>query len=146
MGYELVDTADIGAFDDREAQCLEVSDHFVKPPDRAEGNATPRPDEGPQKIGLRVYFAETGQSLGGTDVMHYHEEQEETFYIVSGTLVVETPEREYRVDAGQALVVDPGSPQRAFVPDDAEGPCHVVAIGAPSYSIIGRNDAIRYDD
>lgn len=42
---------------------------------------------------------------------------------------------------GQALVVQPDSPQRAFNPDDADEPVHVVAIGAPSHSVLGRNDA-----
>jgi mannose-6-phosphate isomerase-like protein (cupin superfamily) len=146
MGYELVDTGSIEPLDDREVDCVEVSDHFVPPPDDDASKAsTPTPSRGPEQIGLRVYHAEPGEGLGGSDHMHSHEEQEETFYVVSGTLVVETPAKEYRIEAGQALVVEPGSPQRAFVPADADGPCHVIAIGAPSYSVLGRNDAKRYD-
>lgn len=146
MGYELVDADAIDPLSDRAVDCVELSDHFVPPPsgESADG-PEPTPTRGPTQIGLRVYHAEPGQGLGGSEHMHSHEEQEETFYVVAGTLCVETPDREYAVSAGQALVVEPGSPQRAFVPADAEGPCHVVGIGAPSYSVLGRNDATRYD-
>jgi len=67
--------------------------------------------------------------------------------VIAGRLRVETPDRPYTVDAGQALVVEPGSLQRAFTPDDADGPAHVVAIGAPSYGAgaFGRNDARPHD-
>lgn len=143
MGYELIDTADVEALEDRQADCVEISDHFVKPPERVD-DAEPRPARGPRRIGLRVYRAEPGQSLGGLDEMHYHEEQEETFYVVDGELAVETPQRTFRVGAGQALVVEPGSPQRAHVPEDAPG-AHVVAVGAPSYTDLGRNDSKRYE-
>jgi mannose-6-phosphate isomerase-like protein (cupin superfamily) len=77
--------------------------------------------------------------------MHYHEEQEEIFYVIEGTLHVETPEQEYLVKSGQALVVEPNSPQQAFNPDDAAESVHVLAIGAPSYSVLGRNDSHPYN-
>jgi mannose-6-phosphate isomerase-like protein (cupin superfamily) len=63
---------------------------------------------------------------------HYHDEQEELFYVVEGTLAVETPDEEYAVPAGSFFAVEPGSPQRAFNPTDADGRVTVVAIGAPA--------------
>jgi mannose-6-phosphate isomerase-like protein (cupin superfamily) len=146
MGYELLDTEGIAPLSDRAVDCVEISDHFVPPPgDDATEVTPPTAHRGPEQIGLRVYHADPGQGLGSSDHMHYHEEQEETFYVVDGCLHVETPDREYTVAAGQAFVVEPGSPQRAFVPVDADEPCHVIGIGAPSYSVLGRNDAKRYD-
>lgn len=144
MGYELIDTGELAALEDREVECVEVSDHFVKPPEHEDGESQPQPSRGPHRIGLRVYRAEAGEALGGLDQMHYHEEQEETFYVVDGELAVETPEGTYTVQAGQALVIEPESPQRAYVPADASG-AHIVAIGAPSYTDLGRNDSKRYE-
>jgi len=62
---------------------------------------------------------------------HYHDEQEEAFYVLDGTLSVETPDGVYEVGADELFTVDPGSPQRAHVADDADGPATVLAIGAP---------------
>lgn len=146
MGYELVDTAAIDPLSDRAVDCVELSDHFVPPPS-GDDEDPPRPTagRGPRNIGLRRYHVKPGQSLGGTDEMHYHEEQEETFYVIGGRLHVETPDDRYIVSAEQALVVEPGSPQLAHVPAEAPEPCDVLAIGAPSYTRLGRNDAVRYE-
>jgi mannose-6-phosphate isomerase-like protein (cupin superfamily) len=147
MGYELIDTADIDPLSDRAVTCVEISDHFVPPPDDdGDGAPTPTAGRGPTNVGLRRYHVEPGQSLGGTDRMHSHEEQEEVFYVFAGTLSVETPDDRYDVGPGQVLVVEPGSPQRAHVPAEATDPCDVLAIGAPSYSKIGRNDAKMYSE
>lgn len=54
------------------------------------------------------------------------------FYVLQGTLHVETPDEEYVVETDQALFVDRGSPQRAFNPTDANTTTRVLAIGAPS--------------
>ena len=63
---------------------------------------------------------------------HVHDEQEELFYVLTGTLSVETPEGVYEVGADEALAVEPGSPQRAFVPESAREGAVVLAIGAPA--------------
>jgi mannose-6-phosphate isomerase-like protein (cupin superfamily) len=65
--------------------------------------------------------------------MHYHDEQEEVFHVLSGTLSVETPDDLLRVEAGQFFVAEPGSPHRAHVAV-AEKPVEVVGIGAPPQS------------
>jgi len=62
---------------------------------------------------------------------HYHDDQEEAFYVLSGTLRIETPDETYEVPEDGLFAVDPGSPQRAFNPEDAETPVDVLAIGAP---------------
>ncbi|MFB6152057.1 MAG: cupin domain-containing protein [Haloarculaceae archaeon] len=71
---------------------------------------------------------------------HYHDRQEEVFYVLSGTLAVETPEGTYEVGADEALAVDPESPQRAHNPGDADERVVVLAAGAPAVE-----DAHAYD-
>jgi mannose-6-phosphate isomerase-like protein (cupin superfamily) len=92
---------------------------------------------------MRVYTARPGDQIPLN--YHRHEEQEEAFFVLEGTLHVETPEGEFVVGEEQAFVVDPGSPHRAFIPDDADGRVRVLAVGAPSYTVMGRNDASIYD-
>ena len=138
MGYELIDTDDLDPLPNRSSTGLELSDHYVPTGESLDEEHS----RGPENIGLRAYHAAPGESL--SEEMHYHEEQEEIFYVIEGTLHIETLEKEYRLDPGQALVVEPGSPQRAFNPNDAAGPVHVLAIGAPSYGLLGRNDGQPY--
>jgi mannose-6-phosphate isomerase-like protein (cupin superfamily) len=139
MGYELIDIEDLSPLPNRSATGLEISDHYVPTGETPPETKT----RGPENVGLRVYLVDPGESLG--EGMHYHDEQEEIFYVVDGVLHVETPDDVYRVASGQALVVEPESPQRAFNPAEADDSVTVVAIGAPSYRVIGRNDAHSYD-
>jgi mannose-6-phosphate isomerase-like protein (cupin superfamily) len=113
MAYHVIDPADLDELDDRPASVKSVS--------AAVGLDT---------LGLRIYRADPGEQipLG----MHYHDEQEEAFYVVEGDLHVETPDGEFVVPTGQLFVVTPGNPHRAFNPADASSPLEVVAIGAPS--------------
>lgn len=142
MGYELIDTDDLDPLPDRSATGYEISDHYL--PFRDADADPPGPNRGPRTFGFRVYFVEPGEALG-TGGMHYHEEQEELFYVVDGTLHVQTPDTTFQVDAGQAMFIEPESPQRAFVPDTAEERAYVVAAGAPSYRELGRNDGRPVD-
>jgi mannose-6-phosphate isomerase-like protein (cupin superfamily) len=139
MGYELIDIDDLGPLPNRSSTGLEISDHYVPSGEAAEGTNA----RGPENVGLRVYYVDPGESLG--ENMHYHDEQEEIFYVVAGVLHVETPDEIYCVESEQALVVEPGSPQRAFNPRDADDSVTIVAIGAPSYQILGRNDSHPYE-
>jgi mannose-6-phosphate isomerase-like protein (cupin superfamily) len=125
MGYHLVDANDLGQWDDRPADVRSLS--------VAAGY-----DYQDSKVGLRVYELSPGEQSGLS--YHYHDEQVEAFYVLNGTLHVETPDEEYVVEPDQALFVDPGSPQRAFNPESADGPVRVLAIGAPSV-----DDAQAYD-
>jgi len=63
---------------------------------------------------------------------HYHDNQEELFYVLSGTLAVETPEKTYEVDEDEAFVVEPDSPQRAHNPESATEPVRTLVVGAPA--------------
>lgn len=125
MRYHLIDAADLDQWDDRptDVRSLSVAAGY---------------DYQDSKLGLRVYELSPGEQSGLS--YHYHDEQVEAFYVLNGTLHVETPDEEYVVEADQALFVDPGSPQRAFNPESADGPVRVLAIGAPSV-----NDAQEYD-
>ena len=117
MGYHLVDPEELGQWDDRptDVRSLSVAAGY---------------DYQDSALGLRVYELAPGEMSGLA--YHYHDEQVEAFYVLDGRLHVETPDGEIVVEADQALFVDPGSPQRAYNPDDAEGPVRVLAIGAPS--------------
>lgn len=117
MGYHLIDPDDLDQWDDRgtDVRSLSVEAGY---------------DYQNSKIGLRVYELSPGEQSGLR--YHSHDEQVEVFYVLQGALHVETPDEEYVVETDQALFVDPGSPQRAFNPTDADMTTRVLAIGAPS--------------
>jgi mannose-6-phosphate isomerase-like protein (cupin superfamily) len=117
MGYHIVDPDNRDQWDDRptDVRSLSVAAGY---------------DYQDSKLGLRVYELAPGEQSGLS--YHYHDEQVEAFYVLEGTLHVETPEQEFVVESDQAFFVDPGSPQRAFNPEGAETSTRVLAIGAPS--------------
>ncbi len=82
------------------------------------------------KLGLRVYHVDPGEDIPWSG-LHYHDTQEEAFYVVAGTVHVETPDEEFTVGTEQLFVVEPGNPHRVFNPADADGPAKVLGIGAP---------------
>lgn len=94
---------------------------------------------GLENFALNVYTAEPGETI--PLAYHYHDEQEEAFVVLDGTLTVETPDRDYAVESGETFVADPGSPHRAHVPADAPAAARVVAVGAPAV-----DDAHPYED
>lgn len=117
MGYHLIDPDELEQWDDRDADVRSLS--------TAAGL-----DYHDSKLGLRLYQLEPGQQAP----LHYHahDEQVEVFFVLEGTLHVETPDQEYIVNQEQALVVEPGHPQRAFNPEHAAADVRILAIGAPS--------------
>lgn len=125
MGYHKVDPEDLDQWDDRPTDVRSIS--------VAAGY-----DYQDSPIGMRVYNLASGEQSGLR--YHYHDTQVEVFYILEGTLHVETPDGEIVVEEDQALFVDPGSPQRAYNPADAESNTRILAIGAPS-----TDDAHTYD-
>lgn len=125
MGYHLIDPNELDQWDDRPTDVRSLS-------------AAAGYDYQDSKLGMRVYELAPGEQSGLS--YHYHDEQVEAFYILAGTLHVETPDETYAVEAGHVLFVDPGSPQRAFNPDTADTATRVLAIGAPSV-----DDAHPYD-
>lgn len=112
MGYRVVDVDSVDPESDRPCECRKLSG-----PGRLDAVAVNR------------FRAAPGEQL--PLAYHVHERQEEAFYVLDGTLTVETPERTYTVAAGNLFAVDPGSPQRAHNPADADAPVTVLAIGAP---------------
>lgn len=119
--------------------------YYVVDPDEVEPLAGRPCDSRPladalglEKMGLRKYVVEPGEQM--PLVYHYHDEQEEVFYVLDGTLHVETPEEEYAVGAGSVFAADPGSPHRAFASADADQPATVLAVGAPAV-----DDAHEYE-
>lgn len=125
MGYHLIDPDDLDQWDDRptDVRSLSVAAGY---------------DYQDSQLGVRVYELAPGEQSGLR--YHHHDEQVEFFYVLEGTLHVETPDREYVVERDQALFVDPGSPQRAFNPRDADMAVRLLAVGAPSV-----DDAHTYD-
>jgi mannose-6-phosphate isomerase-like protein (cupin superfamily) len=125
MGYHHIDPTDLDQWDDRptDVRSLSVAAGY---------------DYQDSQLGMRVYELAPGEQSGLS--YHYHDEQVEVFYVLAGTLHVETPDETYVVEAEHALFVDPESPQRAFNPDTADTATRVLAIGAPSV-----DDAHPYD-
>ena len=117
MGYHLVDPDDLDQWDDRPTDVRSLS-------------VAAGLDYQNSPLGLRVYDLAPGEMSGLR--YHYHDEQVEVFYVLEGRLHVETPERDFVVETDQALFVEPGSPQRAYNPEDANTPVRVLAVGAPS--------------
>ncbi|MCU4800520.1 cupin domain-containing protein [Halobacteria archaeon HArc-gm2] len=78
---------------------------------------------------LARYAIEPGEQLPRT--YHYHEQREEAFYVLSGTLYVETPDGEFEVGEDEVFVVEPGNPHRAFNPADADDEVVVLGTGSP---------------
>ncbi|WP_247006503.1 cupin domain-containing protein [Halorientalis litorea] len=125
MGYHLIDPAELDQWDDRPVDVRSVSDAADLPYQDA-------------KLGLRVYEADPGEQLPLK--YHSHDEQVEAFYVLDGTLHVETPAETFTVETDHVFVVEPGNPQRAHNPEDATESVRVLAIGAPSV-----DDARPYD-
>jgi len=122
MGYRVVDTEAVEPSPDRPCELRRLSEAA-----------------GLERMAVNRFVAEPGEQI--PLAYHYHDTQEEAFFVLSGTLHVETPEETYRVPAGDLFAVDPGSPQRAFNPADADEAVTVLAIGAPPAD----DDAHAYD-
>lgn len=76
-----------------------------------------------------TYEMAPGEQLPRT--YHYHQQREELFYVLSGSVHVETPEREYVVEADEVFVAEPDSPHRPFNPAGASESARVLGVGAP---------------
>lgn len=116
MGYHVVDPDDIEPEPNRPSEMRYISEAA-----------------GMENIGLRVYDVAPGEDIPSSG-LHYHDEQEEVFYVVDGELSVETPDGAYHIGDGQFFIVEPESPHRAYNDPDADTNAKVVGIGAPSVS------------
>ncbi|WP_152039585.1 cupin domain-containing protein [Salinigranum salinum] len=122
MGYHVVDPEDLDPVPDRPCDLRRVSEAADL-----------------SQMAVNRFSADPGEQL--PLAYHYHDEQEELFFVAAGTLAVETPDETYTVEEGCFFAVDPGSPQRAYNPADADGSVTAVAIGVPAVS----GDAHAYD-
>lgn len=84
-------------------------------------------------LAAAVYTIDPGEQLPRT--YHYHDQREELFYVLDGTLAVETPDEDLTVTSGSVFVAEPKSPHRAYNPDDATVSVRVLGVGAPKYDI-----------
>jgi quercetin dioxygenase-like cupin family protein len=84
-------------------------------------------------LAAAVYELAPGEQL--PRFYHYHEQREELFYVLAGTLAVETPDGEYEVPEGSVFVAEPDSPHRAFNPEAAGRSVRVFGVGAPRYDV-----------
>jgi len=112
MDYRALDSGDVAPSDDRPCDLRALTDPAAL-----------------DRMAINRFRAAPGEML--PLAYHYHDDQEEAFYVLSGTLHVETPDETYELSEDGLFVVDPGSPQRAFNPEDARTPVEVLAIGAP---------------
>jgi uncharacterized cupin superfamily protein len=115
-----------------------VVDDLAPTPDRPCVQRAIATAAGLENVGVNRYEAEPGEQIPRT--YHYHDQQEELFYVLEGTLVVETPEQSYEVPTDEAFVAEADSPHRAYNPEAAEAPVVVLAVGAPTV-----DDAHAYD-
>ena len=113
MGYHAITVDELAATPDRPCERRAISDVA-----------------GLSSANINRYDVAPGEQI--PLAYHYHDEQEELFYVLSGTLSVETPEGEYTIDADEVFIAEPDSPHRAYNPADAEREVCVLAIGAPS--------------
>lgn len=121
MGYRVLDPAAVEPTPDRPCVQRAVGDELDL-----------------ENVAVNVYEADPGESI--PLAYHYHDDQEELFYVVSGELHVETPERTYAVGPGELFAAEPDSPQRAFNPETADEPVEALAVGAPP-----ADDVHRYE-
>jgi mannose-6-phosphate isomerase-like protein (cupin superfamily) len=112
MDYHLVDTDAIDPEPDRSCTRRSLSE-----------------PAGLSRMAINRYTAQPGEQI--PRAYHFHDEQEEAFYVLSGTLHVDTPEGSFEVGADSLFTVAPGSPQYAYNPADADEAVEVVAVGAP---------------
>ncbi|THE62729.1 cupin domain-containing protein [Salinadaptatus halalkaliphilus] len=123
MGYHVIDPDDIAPAPNRPSTMRYVSEAAQM-----------------EHMGLRVYEVEPGEDIPLSG-LHYHEEQEEAFYVVTGSLEVETPDRDYHVAEGQFFIAEPDHPHRASNAANAETTATILGMGAPPV-----DDAYSYEE
>lgn len=82
---------------------------------------------GIEGLSMNHYELDAGESL--TLSKHRHGEQEEVFYVLSGTVTFETEDGEETLGADEAVRVPPGEFQLGT--NREESPATVLALGAP---------------
>ena len=114
MGYHHLDPDDIEPLADRPSETRDVA-----------------VAAGLENMGLRRYVVKPGENIPLTG-LHYHDQQEEAFYVVAGELRIEVPDDEFVVEEDQFFVVEPGHAHRAYNDERSDENTIVLAVGAPS--------------
>ena len=78
-------------------------------------------------VSMQVVTAEPGEDFAP---YHSHESGDEVFYVLEGTLHVETPEGVHTAGAGEWFAVQPGNPLRPFNPETADAPVRALLVNA----------------
>lgn len=102
-------------------------------PDSQMGNADVRNVAdalGATDLAMNRFRVAPGEAL--TQGMHAHLDQEEVFYVLSGTATFETPEGTHEVDSGEAIRFAPGEYQQGR--NEGSEELLVLALGAPKNS------------
>ncbi|MFB6149928.1 MAG: cupin domain-containing protein [Halobacteriales archaeon] len=82
---------------------------------------------GATEFGFNLYVADPGEQLPWG--YHRHPDHEELFYVLAGTLAVETKDDTFEVGPGEALFIPRDAPNKAVA--IGEEPARVIAVGAP---------------
>lgn len=77
---------------------------------------------------FNVAILEGGERLPASG-LHYHDAQEEFFYVVAGRCQVELADGSVDLEPDEMIVIGPGTPQMIHNPFAAE--CKLIAIGHP---------------
>jgi uncharacterized cupin superfamily protein len=85
---------------------------------------------GATDVGIRYYELDPGDGIGRT--FHTHHDQEELFYVESGTATFETADGPVAVESGEIVRFGPGEYQRGY--NDGDERAVVVGLGAPAGS------------
>lgn len=85
---------------------------------------------GTVEAAINLFVIDPGQRMPSG--YHYHDDQEELFYVIEGTVEFRTAEGIVTVDSDEAFYVPPGRPQKCYNAGDVRA--RVLAIGAPKDS------------
>ena len=116
MGYHVVDPTELSPEPDRPSAMRYISEAIDL-----------------EHLGLRIYDVGPGEDIPVSG-LHYHDEQEEVFYVIDGELRVETPDETFTVPVGHFFIAEPGSPHRAHNAAAAPENARVIGIGAAPLS------------
>lgn len=102
----------------------EIETNDAKPSDRWELS----PALGISAYNFNVARLEPTERLSQT-AYHYHDNQTEFFYCISGNCRVETPDSSFDLTEDEAILFEPGTPHLLHNPYDTA--CKLIAIGHP---------------
>ncbi len=105
------------------------------------------PELGIEAFNFNVAVLDPGERLSQNH-FHYHENQQELFFVVEGRCRVETNEEGFEMGVDEAVVFEKGRGGAHLIHNPTEEPCKLVAIGWPPEGRrpvhqLERTDAVR---